>query len=138
METSSCAPAPVRARRHRAAKIEPETLLADVDAGEVRALIVPAGLELQVPLAHVIAAGRPLDLDDARAEVGEEPCAVRSGEHAREVEDDEAGEGSSLVTHRRSIARGSVVDGARRARLHSFPHAGASEAREFGAGRQVP
>src|SRR5207245_1956330 len=81
--------------RLRAAKIEPETLLADVDAGEVRALIVPAWLELQVPLAHVIAAGRPLDLDDARAEVGEEPCAVRSGEHAREVEDDEAGEGTA-------------------------------------------
>ena len=33
--------------------------------------------------------GRWLNFDDARTEVGEGTTAVRSGEHAREIEDDE-------------------------------------------------
>src|SRR5262249_22280275 len=74
--------------------IEPNALLAHVDAGEVRALIVTCGIELQMALAHVIAAARALDLDDASAQIGKEARAVRAGEDAREVEDDQVAERS--------------------------------------------
>jgi hypothetical protein len=57
-----------------------------------------------VPLAHVVAAGGALDLDDARAQVCEEARAVRAGQDAREVENHEAMEGSDVFGHRRSIA----------------------------------
>ncbi len=41
----------------------------------------------RTPGARVVAAAGPLDLDDGRAEVGEELRAPRSREHAGEVED---------------------------------------------------
>jgi hypothetical protein len=47
---------------------------------------------------------QPLDLEDARAEVGEEARAVRPSEDAREVEAVEEAEGDGSG-HRRSIAR---------------------------------
>ena len=42
------------------------------------------------PAPHLVAAAGLLDLDDARAQVGEETRAVRAGEDACQVEDDEA------------------------------------------------
>ena len=46
----------------------------------------------RAPRARVVAAAGPLDLDDRRAEVGEELRAPRPREHAGEVEDGEVGE----------------------------------------------
>ncbi len=85
-------------------EVEPEAFLPDVDPGEVAALVVAPRLELEVSLAHVVAAARALDLDDARAEIGEEARAVRTGEDAREIEDHEVREGCDGVGHRGSIA----------------------------------
>jgi hypothetical protein len=90
--------------RRRLAQIERDALLARVHAHEVRALIVAALLELMRRAAHVVAAARLLDLDDARAEIGEEARAVRAGEDAREVENDEARQ-EWIGRHRRSIER---------------------------------
>jgi hypothetical protein len=67
--------------------------LACVDADEVRALVGASVLELDVAAARVVALARALDLDDARAEVGEEARCPGAGEHPREVEDGEAGQG---------------------------------------------
>jgi hypothetical protein len=92
--------------RLRAPEIEPHALLADIDPREIRALIVAARVELEVALAHVVAAPRTLDLDHAGAEVGEEARAVGPGEHAREVEDEEIGKRSGRVGHRASIPEG--------------------------------
>ena len=50
---------------------------------------LPAGCQTRTRTVQEPTA-QPLDLDDARAEVGEEARAVRPGEDAREVEDDEA------------------------------------------------
>ena len=67
------------------------------------------GLELEMVLPHVVALAGPLDLDHARAEVGEQPRAVGAGEHAGEIEDDEIGQGQvgerAGLAHRASIAR---------------------------------
>ncbi len=84
-------------------EVEAEAFLADIDPREVAALVVAPRLELEVALAHVVAAAGALDLDDARAEVGQETGAVRPGEDTCEVEDHEVREGSGEVGHRRSI-----------------------------------
>lgn len=63
--------------------------------------------------AHLVAFAGPLDLDDARAEIGEEARAVRAGEDAGQIEDDEAVERERVVTHRRSIAGGTARSRAR-------------------------
>ena len=47
------------------------------------------------------AVARSLDLDDPRAEVGEETGAVRAGENPREVEHGHTGEKVSVRRHRR-------------------------------------
>ena len=63
---------------------------------------------------HVVALAGPLDLDHARAQVGEQPRAVGAGEHAGEIEDDQIGQGQidsgPGSAHRASIAR--PIDGA--------------------------
>jgi len=89
-------------------EIEADALLAHVDPREVRALIVAARVELEMALAHVVAAALALDLDHARAEIGQETRAIRPGEHAGEVEDDEICEWRHRIGHRASIAEGST------------------------------
>ena len=74
-----------------AGEVEADALLARIAAHEVGALVLAVCLELVRTAAHLVAASGLLDLDDARAEIGEEARAVRAREHAREVEDDEAG-----------------------------------------------
>src|SRR6266446_4060761 len=83
-------------------EIERHAALAHVDAHEVRRLILAPGLELDVAAARVVALA-PLDLDDVGAEVGEQARAVRAREHAREVEDPEAGERSGRIGHGRLV-----------------------------------
>ncbi len=80
-------------------QVDRHALLARVDADEVRRLVGATRLELQVVLAHVVAVVRPLDLDDPRAQVREEPRAVGTGEHAREIEDQEIGQRAGGVAH---------------------------------------
>src|SRR4029453_14701349 len=71
-------------------EVQRHALLAHVHPRVVRALVVAPFLQLQMRPAHLVALARPLDLEDARAEVGEKARTVRPGEDAREVEDDEA------------------------------------------------
>ena len=68
------------------AQVEGDRALARIDAHEVAALVAPLWVKLERRGPHVVAT-RPLDLDDAGAQVGEKPSAVRTGEDAREVED---------------------------------------------------
>ena len=60
--------------------------LAGVDPHEVRGLVGAPRLELDVAPPGVVPLARALDLDHARAEIGEQPRAVGSGQHAREIE----------------------------------------------------
>jgi hypothetical protein len=76
--------------RLRAGEVERNALLAGIAADEVGTLVVAVVFELVGPAAHFVAAAGLLDLDDARAQVGEQARAVRAGEDARQVEDDEA------------------------------------------------
>ncbi len=85
-----------RCRRGRCFEVERQALLVAVDAQEVRAL---AAEERRTPRARVVALARLLDLDDARAHVGEQHRAVRTGQHAREVEDGDAGEWRVMDGH---------------------------------------
>ena len=81
---------PREVERHRASlgirEVDPDAQLARVDANEVRRLIAPALFELDVAAPRVVAFTGSLDLDHARAEIGEEPRAVRAGEDTGEVE----------------------------------------------------
>ena len=86
-----------------AGEVEADALFARIAAHEVGALVLAVCLELMRSTAHLVAASGLLDLDDARAEIGEEARAIRPREHAREVEDDEAGQ-QWVGGHRRSIA----------------------------------
>src|SRR5207245_8669779 len=83
----------------RIAQIDADTLLAHVDAHEVRGLVGPALLELDVAAPGVVALAGPLDLEDAGAEVGQQARAVGAGQHAREVEDGETVEQPGGVSH---------------------------------------
>src|SRR5262249_6923658 len=58
-----------------------------IDAREVGALVVAVSLELQVVVAHLVAAARTLDLDHARAEVAEQARAVGSRQDPCQVQD---------------------------------------------------
>ena len=87
----------------RIREIDADALLPGVHAREVRALIVPPRLDLVRAAAHLVALARTLHLDDARAEIGEQPRAVRAGEDAGEIEDDQAVERQISGGHRRSI-----------------------------------
>ena len=94
-----------------------EALLARVE-GEVEpaALIAPFGVGLVLregtELAQRIALGR-LDLDDARAEVRQEPAGIAAGDALRGVDDDEVLERSG---HSRRAASGRCSRRRRRAR----------------------
>ena len=85
----------------RVAEIEPDALLAHVDAHEVRGLVEPTLLELDVPPARFVPFAGPLDLEHARAEVGQQACAVGPCQHAGEVEDGETVEQPGRVSHGR-------------------------------------
>ena len=74
-------------RARRLLQVERQALLVAVDAEEVRAL---AADERRTPRARVVAAAGLLDLDDARAHVGEQHRAVRPGQHARQIDDEQA------------------------------------------------
>src|SRR5207247_2261912 len=50
--------------------------------------------ERRAPFARLVAIAGALDLDDVRAEVAEDLSAERAGEHARGVQDADAGQGS--------------------------------------------
>ncbi|OGK92357.1 MAG: hypothetical protein A2W08_00525 [Candidatus Rokubacteria bacterium RBG_16_73_20] len=67
--------------RLRVRQVERDALLARVDADEVGGLVGAVRLELHEAAAHLVALARALDLDDARAEVGEQARAVRAREH---------------------------------------------------------
>jgi hypothetical protein len=81
----------------RARQVDADALLAGVGAREIRALVEPSGLDLVGRVAGVVARARTLDLDHACTHVGEQPCAVRAGQHTREVEHDDALQGERDV-----------------------------------------
>ena len=68
-------------------EIEREGLLVAVDAEEIRAF---GADERRSPPARIVAAAGLLDLDHARAHVGEQHRAERARQHAREVDDEQA------------------------------------------------
>ena len=80
-------------------EIQRHALLAGVDAGEIGALVPAAGLELVHVVARLVAVARPLDLDDARPHVREQPGAVRAGQDTSEIQDEEARQGKRIVGH---------------------------------------
>ncbi len=85
----------------------------------MRAAARAAGLELVRTPAHLVSLSRPLDLDDASPQVREEAGAVGAGEHAGQVEDDQAREGQVIGAHRRSIADGNPLPSPRPSRSES-------------------
>jgi hypothetical protein len=91
----------------RVGEIERQARFARVDPNEIRALIGAALFHLGVAATGIVAFARALDLDHARAEIREQPCAIRAGQHAREIEHGEAGEKWIVRTgHGRSPTRG--------------------------------
>ena len=84
--SSSCVE---QARDRRLLEIEREAFLVPVDAQEVGALLSE---ERRTPSTRVVAAPGLLDLDDPGAHVGEHHRAVRAGQHARQIDDGQAGE----------------------------------------------
>src|SRR5215471_15424871 len=76
-------------------EVDRDALLVAVDAQVVRAFAFD---ERRTPRARVVAARWMLDLDDPRAHVGRKHRAVRSREHAREIENRDAGQ--RAVAHR--------------------------------------
>ncbi len=105
----------VGAREHRreqrlvvgAREIEHHGFLAAVEPDEIAALAVH-----QIVIAAREIALRPLDLDDARAGVGEPARAHRTGDGLFERDDEEAGEGESHAVHP------AIVTGRRHAVMH--------------------
>src|SRR4029077_8418336 len=81
------------------AEVERDGELADVDTREVGALVGAPRLELGHAAPRVVALAGALDLDDARAEVAQQPRAVGAGQHAREVEHGETGEERVVGSH---------------------------------------
>src|SRR5262249_25446364 len=80
-------------------QIEHDRFLAAVHAGKIGRL---APLERSV-LPGVVTALRRLDLDHPRPQLGQKQRAVRPGENAREVDNRDAGEWSSLGHAGRSL-----------------------------------
>src|SRR6185295_12339533 len=68
------------------AQIDGDRFLGAVADEVVRAV----ARELRLEGARLVAAARLLDLDDARAELGEDHGGERAREHAREIEDGDA------------------------------------------------
>jgi hypothetical protein len=93
--------------RLRMREVEREARLARVDPDEVRGLVSPSRFHLGVAAPRVVAFARALDLDHARAQVGEQSRAIRTGQHTREIENGEAGEQRVVrAGHGRSPTRG--------------------------------
>src|SRR5258708_18276501 len=67
----------------RMLEVERYAFLVSIDAEEVRAL---GSEKWRTPLTRVVAAARLFDLDDARAEVREQHCAIRSRENSSQVQ----------------------------------------------------
>ena len=80
-------------------EVDRHAQLAGVHADEVRALVVAVGVERAEGAAHLVALAGALHFDHARAHVGEQPSTVGAGQHAREVEDGDAGEERGRVGH---------------------------------------
>ena len=59
--------------------------LADVDTHEIGRLVLAPRLELRVAAPGIVALAA-LDLDDVRAEIGKQPCAVGTGQHPAQVD----------------------------------------------------
>jgi hypothetical protein len=74
----------------RMRQIDGHALLARVDPDEIRGLVIAVVLELKVPAAHLVAFAGTLDLDHAGAEIREQACAIRPGQHTREVQHGDA------------------------------------------------
>ena len=74
-------------------EIEREALLAAVQRQEIRGAILDEGPDA----ARVGADLGPLDLHDARAEIGEQHRAVRTREHPRQIDDERACQRSGVV-----------------------------------------
>ena len=81
-----------QAQQHRAAfrlaDVERYGALVAIDADEVAGVIL---VKRRAPVAHLVALRR-LDLDHLGAVIGQDHRAVRSAEHARQVDDLQAGE----------------------------------------------
>ena len=73
-------------------QIDRHAALAGVDPDEVGGLIGARLVHLDVAPSRLVPFARSLHLDHARAQVGEQARAVRTGQHAREIENGEAGE----------------------------------------------
>ena len=73
--------------------VHAHAFLAGVHAGEVGALVAAAVLELQVVVAHLVAAPRTLHLDHTRAEVAQQARAVRARQDPGQVQDGDADQG---------------------------------------------
>ena len=78
--------------RFRMREVERQARLAGVDPDEVRGLVGAPLFHLRVTAPGVVAFAGALDLDHPRAEVAEQARAVRAGQHAREIEDGDAGQ----------------------------------------------
>src|SRR5262249_35997202 len=76
----------------RPRQVDGHALLARVHPDEVRALIASPRLDLEIVAPLIVAFPRALDLGHARPEVGEQAGTVRSGQHAGEIEDNDAGQ----------------------------------------------
>src|SRR5437660_11549261 len=64
-------------------EIDRDALLVAIDAQKICALALDEG---RTPRARIVAFSRLLDLDHARAHVGKQHGAVRTREHARQIE----------------------------------------------------
>ena len=71
----------------RVGEIHGYPLLTHIESHVVAALIRAPRLELKHGVAYLVAFSRALDLDHARAEIGEQARAVGAREHARKVDD---------------------------------------------------
>ena len=80
----------------RRLEVQRQAFLVAVDAEEIRALAVD---ERRSPAARVVPLAGLLDLDDARPHVGQLHGAVGPRQHAREIDDREAGQGRVQSVH---------------------------------------
>jgi hypothetical protein len=73
----------------RCLQVQRDRLLAAVERREIGAVLAHEGREGP----RVVAGCGPFDLDDMRPEIAERHGRERPGEHMRQVEDDDSGEG---------------------------------------------
>src|SRR5262249_35148637 len=84
----------------RVLEVERDALLAAIDECEVERAAVEEGAER----ARRITAAAALDLDHARTELAEQHGAERTGENARQVEDEDPVERSCAVGPRAAVS----------------------------------